>query len=36
MKSLLKLILIMTVVSSCTPEDLVNNPESTNTHQKSM
>ena len=31
MKSLLKLILILTVVSSCTPEDLVNDPESTNT-----
>jgi hypothetical protein len=31
MKNLLKLILVMTVFSSCTPEDLVNNPESTNT-----
>ncbi len=31
MKNLLKLILILTVVSSCTPEDLVNDPESTNT-----
>jgi hypothetical protein len=31
MKNLLKLILILTVFSSCTPEDLVNNPESTNT-----
>lgn len=31
MKNLLKLILVMTVFSSCTPEDLVNDPESTNT-----
>jgi hypothetical protein len=31
MKNLLKLILILTVVISCTPEDLVNDPESANT-----
>lgn len=31
MKNLLKLILVITVFSSCTPEDLVNDPESINT-----